>query len=92
MRPTRVNIVRTCDCKSLGCLKFLAKRLKLKVNKAKSAVAKPSVRKFMGFSFTGGKTPRRRSLAKRAPPLPLHPSSGPLVKRQQHRGSLANPK
>jgi RNA-directed DNA polymerase len=39
---------------------FLAKRLKLKVNKAKSAVAKPSVRKFLGFSFTGGKQPRRR--------------------------------
>ena len=39
---------------------FLAKRLKLRVNKAKSAVAKPSVRKFLGFSFTGGKQPRRR--------------------------------
>jgi RNA-directed DNA polymerase len=39
---------------------FLAKRLKLKVNKAKSAVAKPSVRKFLGFSFTSGKEPRRR--------------------------------
>jgi RNA-directed DNA polymerase len=39
---------------------FLAKRLKLKVNKAKSAVAKPNVRKFLGFSFTGGKNPRRR--------------------------------
>ena len=39
---------------------FLAKRLKLKVNKAKSAVAKPSVRKFLGFSFTSGKQPRRR--------------------------------
>jgi RNA-directed DNA polymerase len=39
---------------------FLAKRLKLKVNKAKSAVAKPSVRKFLGFSFTGWKEPRRR--------------------------------
>jgi len=43
-----------------GIEQFLAKRLKLKVNKAKSAVAKPSVRKFLGFSFTGGKTPRRR--------------------------------
>ena len=43
-----------------GVEKFLAKRLKLKVNKAKSAVAKPSVRKFLGFSFTGGKEPRRR--------------------------------
>ena len=43
-----------------GVEKFLAKRLKLKVNKAKSAVAKPGVRKFLGFSFTGGREPRRR--------------------------------
>jgi RNA-directed DNA polymerase len=43
-----------------GIEKFLAKRLKLKVNRAKSAVAKPSVRKFLGFSFTGGAEPRRR--------------------------------
>ena len=39
---------------------FLAKRLKLRVNKAKSAVAKPSARKFLSFSFTGEKQPRRR--------------------------------
>jgi RNA-directed DNA polymerase len=39
---------------------FLAKRLKLKVNKAKSAVARPSARKFLGFSFTGRREPRRR--------------------------------
>jgi RNA-directed DNA polymerase len=43
-----------------GVEKFLEKRLKLKINKAKSAVAKPSARKFLGFSFTGGKEPRRR--------------------------------
>ncbi len=43
-----------------GIEKFLEKRLKLKVNKAKSAVAKPSVRKFLGFSYTGGREPRRR--------------------------------
>jgi RNA-directed DNA polymerase len=43
-----------------GIERFLAKRLKLKVNKAKSAVGKPSVRKFLGFSFTGGKAPKRR--------------------------------
>ncbi|UWU89429.1 group II intron reverse transcriptase/maturase [Bradyrhizobium sp. CB1015] len=43
-----------------GIERFLEKRLKLKVNKAKSAVAKPSVRKFLGFSFTGEKEPRRR--------------------------------
>jgi RNA-directed DNA polymerase len=40
--------------------RFLAKRLKLKVNKAKSAVAKPSARKFLGFSFTSEQSPRRR--------------------------------
>jgi RNA-directed DNA polymerase len=39
---------------------FLAKRLKLRVNKAKSAVAKPHVRKFLGFSFTSEQCPRRR--------------------------------
>jgi RNA-directed DNA polymerase len=43
-----------------GIEQFLAKRLKLKVNKAKSAVAKPSARKFLGFSFTSGRQPRRR--------------------------------
>src|SRR5271169_3251810 len=43
-----------------GIEKFLAKHLRLKVNKAKSAVAKPSVSKFLGFSFTGGSEPRRR--------------------------------
>jgi RNA-directed DNA polymerase len=43
-----------------GIERFLEKRLKLKINKAKSAVAKPSVRKFLGFSFTGGQEPRRR--------------------------------
>jgi RNA-directed DNA polymerase len=43
-----------------GIERFLAKRLKLKVNKAKSAVAKPSVRRFLGFSFTGGREPQRR--------------------------------
>ncbi len=43
-----------------GIERLLAKRLKLKVNKAKSAVAKPSVRKFLGFSFTSERQPRRR--------------------------------
>jgi RNA-directed DNA polymerase len=40
--------------------RFLAKRLKLRVNKAKSAVARPSARKFLGLSFTGGREPKRR--------------------------------
>jgi RNA-directed DNA polymerase len=39
---------------------FLAKRLKLKINKAKSAVAAPRARKFLGFSFTIGAPIKRR--------------------------------
>ncbi|WP_315763395.1 reverse transcriptase domain-containing protein [Bradyrhizobium sp. SZCCHNS2005] len=39
---------------------FLERRLKLKLNRAKSAVARPNVRKFLSFSFTWGKRPRRR--------------------------------
>jgi RNA-directed DNA polymerase len=35
--------------------RFLDKKLKLKVNRKKSAVAKPQDRKFLGFSFTSGK-------------------------------------
>jgi len=38
---------------------FLARRLKLRLNPAKSAVAVPPQRKFLGFSFTSG-MPRRR--------------------------------
>jgi RNA-directed DNA polymerase len=40
--------------------RFVARRLKLKVNTAKSAVDAPSRRKFLGFSFTGGTSPKRR--------------------------------
>ncbi len=39
---------------------YLRGRLKLRVNKEKSAVGKPQERKFLGFSFTGGVQPRRR--------------------------------
>ncbi|TMF84274.1 MAG: hypothetical protein E6I07_12505, partial [Chloroflexi bacterium] len=39
---------------------FLRRRLKLKVNEAKSAVARPQERKFLGFSFTGRREPKRR--------------------------------
>jgi RNA-directed DNA polymerase len=35
--------------------RFLAKKLKLKVNHQKTAVAKPQERKFLGFSFTSGR-------------------------------------
>jgi len=40
--------------------RFLAQQLKLRVNRAKSAVARPHARKFLGFSFTSGEQPRRR--------------------------------
>lgn len=43
-----------------GITSFLTKKLKLKVNKEKSAVATPWTRKFLGFSFTSGKEPKRR--------------------------------
>jgi RNA-directed DNA polymerase len=39
---------------------FITHRLKLKVNQAKSAVARPRQRKFLGFSFTSERKPRRR--------------------------------
>jgi RNA-directed DNA polymerase len=34
--------------------RFITEKLKLKVNEAKSAVARPQERKFLGFSFTAG--------------------------------------
>jgi RNA-directed DNA polymerase len=40
--------------------RFLESRLKLKINRAKSAVAPPVQRKFLGFSFTNRKEPKRR--------------------------------
>jgi RNA-directed DNA polymerase len=40
--------------------RFLTQRLKLKVNTAKSAVACPWERKFLGYSLTWHKAPRRR--------------------------------
>jgi RNA-directed DNA polymerase len=40
--------------------RFITHRLQLKVNQAKSAVARPGRRKFLGFSFTSERAPRRR--------------------------------
>jgi len=40
--------------------RFLERRLKLRVNAAKSAVAQPWQRKFLGFSFTRGEQPKRK--------------------------------
>src|SRR5216683_2686305 len=39
--------------------RFITQKLKLKVNEAKSAVARPQERKFLGFSFTEGPAVKR---------------------------------
>jgi RNA-directed DNA polymerase len=43
-----------------GLKAFLTGKLKLKVNEAKSAVARPHTRKFLGFSFSGREQVKRR--------------------------------
>jgi RNA-directed DNA polymerase len=43
----------------MSITRFITQRLKLKVNEAKSAVARPQERKFLGFSFTNGPEIRR---------------------------------
>ena len=40
--------------------RFITTKLKLKVNEQKSAVARPWERKFLGFSFTANREPKRR--------------------------------
>src|SRR6266700_3726506 len=42
--------------------RFITQKLKLKVNEAKSAVARPQDRKFLGFSFTAGPEVKRVSM------------------------------
>jgi RNA-directed DNA polymerase len=46
--------------------RFITGRLKLRVNASKSAVDRPQNRSFLGFSFTGGKSPNRRKIAPKA--------------------------
>src|SRR5450631_3689000 len=46
--------------------RFIASKLKLKVNEAKSAVGKPQERKFLGFSFYLGKDGPKRRIAPKA--------------------------
>jgi len=43
-----------------GVSDHITRKLKLKVNTSKSAVARPRDRKFLSFSFTSGKTAKRR--------------------------------
>jgi RNA-directed DNA polymerase len=47
--------------------RFITQKLKLKVNEAKSAVARPQERKFLGFSFTAGPDVKRTIALERSP-------------------------
>ena len=46
--------------------RFITRKLKLKVNESKSAVARPKERQLLGFTFTGGRKPKRRIAPKAA--------------------------
>lgn len=63
-RSTHRNIYvaseRAGDRVMKGITHFLAKKLRLKVNAEKSAVGRPWERKFLVFTFTWQKQPRRR--------------------------------
>ena len=54
-----VRIERAGQRVMLSITRFITQRLKLKVNEAKSAVARLRERKFLGFSFTDGPEIRR---------------------------------
>jgi RNA-directed DNA polymerase len=54
-----------------GVSRFLEKKLKLKVNRAKSAVARPAERKFLGFTFTFNGEPKRRIAPQSLKPFKL---------------------
>src|SRR5476649_2796788 len=61
--PTHRNIyvrsVRAGQRVMESITQFITQELKLKVNEAKSAVARPQERKFLGFSFTAGPEVKR---------------------------------
>jgi RNA-directed DNA polymerase len=55
-----VKTIRSGERVMNGLKSFISKKLKLKVNEEKSKVAKPSERKFLGFSFTSEEKVRKR--------------------------------
>src|ERR1700674_1866086 len=61
LSPLLSNIVLDeLDRVMTNVTRFLTRRLKLKVNESKSAVARPVERKFLGFSFSNNRIPKRR--------------------------------
>lgn len=55
-----VRTARAGERVMISITRYLEKKLKLKVNKSKSAVAAPNTRKFLGFSFWNLRQPKRR--------------------------------
>ena len=68
-----------------GVTRFLARWLKLKVNEANSAVARPIERKLLGFSFRDNKEPKRRI----APKALLHYSRTNATDMRDQSGANA---
>ena len=66
-RATHLNVyvgsVRAGERVMAHLTAFITRRLKLKVNMAKSAVVPARALSFLGFSFTGGSRPKRRLAA-----------------------------
>src|SRR3981189_489212 len=76
--------------------RFLTKRLKLKVNKAKSAVARPGKRKFLGFGFHewGAASAAHRAAVAGSIPEPGTGTDAPDPKQQpraDHQGVVRLP-
>ena len=69
-----------------GLTRLLEGKLKLKVNREKSAVARPWERKFLGFSFTNGRQPKRRIAPKAKCPV-RGSSPSPYSSNSWHQSS-----
>ena len=63
LRNIYVRSLRSGERVMQSIVSFIKGKLKLRVNTQKSAVGKPQERKFLGFSFTGGKQPNRIKIA-----------------------------
>lgn len=58
-----VSSLRAGERVMRGISRYITQRLKLRVNEGKSAVDIPQNRTFLGYTFTGGKSPNRRKIA-----------------------------
>ncbi len=74
--------------------RFITQKLKLKVNEAKSAVARPQERKFLGFSFTAGPDIKRtiapKSLERFKQQNPGHHAQGQGRQHEDDNGRVGS--